>query len=85
MSNFKVKDKKIIPEFIGSLMSAIARKKANKAVKNLKKNPVIKKHISNIEKIDREMKADIEARSKQDPEFKKDFDATMQAIRNLSK
>ena len=85
MSNFKVKDKKIIPEFIGSLMSAIARKKANKAVQNLKKNPVIRKHINNIDKINREMKADIEARSKKDPEFKKDFDTTMQAIRNLSK
>ena len=73
MSNFKVKDKKIIPEFIGTLMSAIARKKANKAVQNLKKNPVIKKHINNIEKIDREMKADIEARSKKDPKFKNDI------------
>jgi len=31
------------------------------------------------------MKADIEARSKKDPKFKNDFDATMQAIRNLSK
>ena len=83
MSNFKVKDKKIIPEFIGSLMSAIARKKANKAVQNLKKNPVIKKHIDNIDKINRDMKADIEARSKQDPKFKQEFDIAMQAIKSL--
>ena len=85
MSNFKVKDKKIIPEFVGSLMKAIAKRSASKAVRDLEKNPVIKKHINNIRKIDKEMKADIEARSNKDPEFKKDFDVAMQAIRNLSK
>ena len=66
-------------------MKAIAKRSANKAVRDLEKNPVIKKHINNIRKIDKEMKADIEARSNKDPKFKKDFDATMQAIRNLSK
>ena len=85
MSNFKVKDKKIIPEFVGSLMKAIAKRSANKAVRDLEKNPVIKKHIDKIKKIDNEMKADIEGRSNKDPKFKKAFDATMQAIRNLSK
>lgn len=83
MSNFKVKDKKIIPEFIGSLMSAIARNKANKAVQNLKKNPVIKKHIDNIEKIDRDMKADIQKRLKTDKEFAKDWKAAGDFIDSL--
>jgi len=83
MSNFKVKDKKIIPEFIGSLMSAIARKKANKAVKNLEQNPVIKKHINKIKQIDKEMKADIQSRIKKDPEFKKQWDIGMQALKEI--
>ena len=42
MSNFKVKDKKIIPEFVGSLMNPFVVKKLRQFV-NLE-NPVIKKH-----------------------------------------
>jgi|TARA_B100001093_G_scaffold179397_1_gene172047 hypothetical protein len=83
MSNFKVKDKKIIPEFIGSLMNAIARSSAKSAVKNLEKNPVIKKHISKIKQIDREMKADIEKRIKTDPKFKKDYNDALDFIDNI--
>lgn len=83
MSNFKVKDKKIIPEFIGSLMNAIAKRSANKAVKNLEKNPVIKKHINKIKQIDKEMKADIESRLKSDPKFKKDYNDALNYIDSL--
>ena len=83
MSNFKVKDKKIIPEFIGSLMNAIARSSAKSAVKNLEKNPDIKKHISKIKQIDREMKADIEKRIKTDPKFKKDYNDALDFIDNI--
>jgi|TARA_R100000030_G_scaffold98416_1_gene88330 ribosomal protein S20 len=83
MSNFKAKDKKIIPEFIGSLMNAIARSRAKTAVKNLEKNPVIKKHISKIKQIDREMKADIESRLKTDPQFKKDYKAALDFIDSI--
>ena len=83
MSNFKVKDKKIIPEFVGSLMKAIAKKSANKAVRDLEKNPVIKKHIDKIKKIDKEMKADIENRIKKDPKLKKQWDIGMQALKEI--
>jgi len=83
MSNFKVKDKKIIPEFVGSLMKAIARGSAKKSVRDLEKNPVIKKHIDKIKQLDKEMKADIESRSKQDPKFKQEFDIAMKAIKSL--
>jgi len=83
MSNFKVKDKKIIPEFVGSLMKAIAKKSANKAVRDLEKNPVIKKHIDKIKKIDKEMKADIQKKLKTDKEFKKDWKAAGDFIDSL--
>ena len=83
MSNFKVKDKKIIPEFVGSLMKAIARRSASKAVRDLEKNPVIKKHIDKIKKIDKEMKADIQKRLKTDKEFKKDWKAAGDFIDSL--
>ena len=43
MANFKVKNKKIIPEFVGSLMKAIARRGASKTLKSLERDPVIKK------------------------------------------
>ena len=54
MANFKVKDKKIIPEFVGSLMKAIARGGAKKTIKKLEKDPVIRKSVANIKKIDKD-------------------------------
>lgn len=83
MSNFKVKDKKIIPEFVGSLMKAISKRSASKAVRDLEKNPVIKKHIDKIKKIDKEMKADIQNKLKTDKEFKKDWKAAGDFIDSL--
>lgn len=74
MSNFKVKDKKIIPEFVGSLMKAIARGGASKVIKKLEQDPTIKQSISKIQKIDRDLQDYIEKKSKQDPEWKKTYD-----------
>ena len=36
MSNFKAKDKSIIPEFVSALMKAYARRGASKTLKKLK-------------------------------------------------
>ncbi len=47
MANFKVKNKKIIPEFVGSLMKAVARRGAGKTIKKLEKDPIIKKSFDN--------------------------------------
>ena len=74
MSNFKVKDKSIIPEFVSALMKAYARRGASKTLKKLQNDPVIKKSLQKIAQLDREIKKDVEARIKQDPQLKKDID-----------
>jgi len=74
MANFKIKDKKIIPEFVGSLMKAIARGGAKKTIRQLEKDPTIKQSIAKIQKIDKDLQDYIKTQSKQDPEFKKTFD-----------
>ena len=80
MANFKVKNKKIIPEFVGSLMKAIARRGASKTLKSLERDPVIKKSFDKIRQIDKDLQVHI---AKEDPDFKKRFNATKDAIRNL--
>ena len=82
MANLKVKDKKIIPEFVGSLMRAIARGGAKKTIKTLEKDPVIKKSIANIKKIDKDLQDYIKKNSK-DPEWKKGYDDALDFIDNL--
>tara|TARA_B100001939_G_scaffold318195_1_gene305423 strand:+ start:938 stop:1189 length:252 start_codon:yes stop_codon:yes gene_type:complete len=82
MANFKVKDKKIIPEFVGSLMKAIARGGAKKTIRQLEKDPTIKQSIANIKKIDKDLKDYIEKKRKSNPEFKKDYDKTLDLIKN---
>lgn len=83
MTNFKVKDKKIIPEFIGSLMKAIARRGTSKTIKQLQKDPIIKKNIAIIKKADKDLKSYIEKRSKEDKDFKASIDRTRDILRNL--
>ena len=83
MANFKVKDKKIIPEFVGSLMKAIARRGASKTIKQLQKDPIINKNIAIIEKADKDLKSYIEKRSKEDKDFKAGIDRTRDILRNL--
>ena len=83
MANFKIKDKKIIPEFVGSLMKAIARGGAKKTIRQLEKDPTIKQSIDKIKKLDREMQDYIEKRSKTDDKFKKDFDSALDYIKSL--
>tara|TARA_E500000318_G_scaffold79505_1_gene74509 strand:- start:332 stop:583 length:252 start_codon:yes stop_codon:yes gene_type:complete len=82
MANFKVKDKKIIPEFVGSLMKAIARGGAKKTIRQLEKDPTIKQSIANIKKIDKDLKDYIEKKRKNNPEFKKEYDKTLDLIKN---
>ena len=74
MANFKIKDKKIIPEFVGSLMKAVARRGSSKTIKKLEQDPTIKQSIAKIQKIDKDLQDYIKTQSKQDPEFKKTFD-----------
>jgi len=83
MANFKITDKKIIPEFVGSVMKAIARRGASKTIKKLEQDPVIKKSIDNIKKIDRDLQDYITKKSKEDKEWKNRFDNTVDALKNL--
>ena len=49
MSKITIKDRKLIPEFVGSLMKALATKRAKKSViKKLSKDPVIKQSIQTL-------------------------------------
>ena len=82
MANFKVKDKKIIPEFVGSLMKAIARGGTKKTIKKLEKDPVIRKSVANIKKIDKDLQNYISKQSK-DPEWKKGYDDALDFLDNL--
>ena len=59
MSNFKAKDKSIIPEFVSALMKAYARRGASKTLDMLKKDPVIKQSLQSIEKLDKSLKSKI--------------------------
>ena len=81
MANFKVKDKKIIPEFVGSLMKAVARRGAGKTIKKLEKDPVIRKNLEKIRKIDNDLQDYIKKQSEESPEFKKNYSQ----IRNFMK
>ena len=64
MSKFKAKDKSIIPEFVGSLMKAYARRGASKTLQKLKKDPIIRQSLKSIEKLDKEIQQKIEKKKK---------------------
>ena len=83
MANFKIKDKKLIPEFVGSLMKAVARRGAGKTIKKLEKDPIIKKHIQRIQQVDKDLQDYIAKRSKTDSKFKKDYDDALDYIKSL--
>tara|TARA_R100000152_G_C6554467_1_gene27721 strand:+ start:210 stop:467 length:258 start_codon:yes stop_codon:yes gene_type:complete len=84
MSKFKAKDKSIIPEFVGSLMKAYARRGASKTLKKLKKDPIIRQSLKSIEKLDREIQQNIEKKIKTDPEFAKDYKDVQARTKNLN-
>jgi len=83
MANFKIKDKKIIPEFVGSLMKAVARRGSSKTIKKLEQDPTIKQSIAKIQKIDKDLQNYISKKSKEDKEWKNRFDNTIDALKNL--
>tara|TARA_R110002020_G_scaffold421395_3_gene630475 strand:+ start:38 stop:280 length:243 start_codon:yes stop_codon:yes gene_type:complete len=73
MSKITITDKKLIPEFVGSLFKAIATKRAKKNVlKQLSKDPVIKRSIQKIAQIDKETQQYLDKKMK-DPEFNQDM------------
>ena len=73
MSKFKAKNKSIIPEFVGALMKAYARRGASKTLDMLKKDPVIKQSLQSIEKLDKQIQQKIEKKIKTDPKFAKNY------------
>tara|TARA_X000001388_G_C2179119_1_gene102863 strand:+ start:270 stop:521 length:252 start_codon:yes stop_codon:yes gene_type:complete len=83
MANFKLKDKNIIPEFVGALMKAVARRGSSKTIKKLQKDPIIRKNIDIIKKADKDLKSYIEKRSAADKDFKASIDRTRDIIKNL--
>ena len=84
MSKFKAKDKSIIPEFVGSLMKAYARRGSSKTLKKLKKDPIIRQSLKSIEKLDREIQQNIEKKIKTDPEFAKDYKDVQARTKDLN-
>jgi hypothetical protein len=84
MSNFKAKDKSIIPEFVSALMKAYARRGASKTLKKLKNDPVIKKSLEKIAQIDRETQKSIEKRMKTDKKFKKDYEKSFDDLKDFN-
>ena len=83
MANFKVKDKKIIPEFVGSMMKAIARRGASKTLKSLERDPVIRKNLEKIRKIDNDLQDYIKKQSEESPEFRKNYSQIRNVMKNL--
>jgi hypothetical protein len=74
MSKITIKDRKLIPEFVGSLMKALATKRAKKSViKKLSKDPVIKQSIQKIAQIDKQTQKYLNKKMK-DPNWKSDMD-----------
>ena len=84
MSKFKAKDKSIIPEFVGGLMKAYARRGASKTLQKLKKDPINRQSLKSIEKLDKEIQQKIEKKIKTDPEFAKDYKDVQARTKNLN-
>ena len=71
---FIKENKKIVKEFIGSFVKAMASKKAVKGFDALVKNdPVLKKHNADVARIGKQIQQRIEKRKAEDPKFKKFF------------
>jgi len=74
MSKLTTENINIIAEFVGSLMKAYARTGAKKTLEKIQNDPVIKKSLEKIQKLDREVQKDIEQRIKTNPKLKKDIE-----------
>ena len=74
MSKLRTEKVNIIAEFVGALMKAHTKRGAKKTLKKIQNDPVIKKSLDKIAKIDMETQKDIERRIKRDPAFKKEFE-----------
>ena len=71
---FIKENKKLMREFIGSFVKAMASKKAVKGFDAFIKNdPVLKKHNMDVARIGKQIKQRIEKRKAEDPKFKKFF------------
>ena len=71
---FIKENKKLMREFIGSFVKAMASKKAVKGFDAFIKNdPVLKKHNMDVARIGKQIKQRREKRKAEDPKFKKFF------------
>ena len=73
MSKLTTESKNILAEFIGALMKAYAKHGAKKTRQKIQNDPVIKRSLDKIAQLDKEIKKDVAARIKQDPQLKKDL------------
>ena len=74
MSKIIIKEKRVIREFIGSLFKAIGARKAKKdVIKKIAKDPVIKRSLIQINKIDQAMEKHL-TKKMQDPEWVSDME-----------
>tara|TARA_Y100001938_G_C7850709_1_gene310662 strand:- start:347 stop:586 length:240 start_codon:yes stop_codon:yes gene_type:complete len=73
MPKLRTENVKIISEFVGALMKAYARGGAKKTLKKIQRDPVIKRSLERIAQLDKEIKKDVAARIKKDPQLKKDL------------
>jgi len=77
-------EKKVIKEFLGSLLSKIIVNRNSSIVQNLiKTDPIIAKYNKQIDKLGDEFVRDIERKRKQDPDYDKDIARLNKAVRKL--
>ena len=67
-------EKKVIKEFLGSLLTKIIVNRNSKVLQNLIKNdPIIAKYDKEIQKLGAEFLSRVEKKRKQDPDYDKDI------------
>ena len=77
-------EKKVIKEFLGSLLSKIIVNKHSAIVQNLIKNdPIIAKYDKEIIKLGNQFVKDIQRKRKQDPDYDKDMEQLRKTVRQL--
>jgi|TARA_Y100000310_G_C20492802_1_gene720079 hypothetical protein len=71
IGRYTYKNEMVLREFIGSLVKALAGKKANKIKKELAKDPEMRKLMDKIEKNQEQIRAKATKARKKDPELDK--------------
>jgi|TARA_R110002073_G_scaffold101732_1_gene231178 hypothetical protein len=77
-------EKKVIKEFLGSLLTKIIVNRNSKVLQNLIKNdPIIAKYDKEIQKLGAEFLSRVEKKRKQDPDYDKDIARLNKQVQKL--